>query len=256
MKITALNQQPLGMGRGAGMERDNLAIGVNPHKPWVVSAIGAGVGLATSLFGGISAAKASREAEKRQRQQEAKEDAWYTRRYNEDYVDTAAGQNLVRRAKDYAREQWKKAAGAQAVAGGTDAATAMAKEAGNRMVGDTIANIAATDQARKDNVDNMHRQAEARFAQMDMNRELQRSQNITNAAQSASNAIMSAAGAVDQASAAKPNLQGGSNNSKVATPSTPSTPSSQGGSNNSVTVDSSITNGTFRNQIRNDTFGG
>jgi len=229
MKITVLSNQPLGLGRGAGMERDNLAIGVNQPKLWIISAIGAGVGLASSLFGGISASKAAREAEKRQRQQEAKENAWYARRYNEDYVDTAAGQNLVRRAKDYAREQWKRAAGAQAVGGGTDAATAMAKEAGNKLVGDTIADIAATDQQRKANVDTQHRQAEAQFAQMDMNRELQRAQNITNAAQSASNAIMSVAGAVDQTSAAKPSLQGGSNNSKVATPSTPSSPTSVDG---------------------------
>ena len=196
------------------------------HKQWTVSAIGAGVGLASSIFGGISASKAAREAEKRQRQQEAKENAWYTRRYNEDYVDTAAGQNLVRRAKDYAKEQWKKAAGAQAVAGGTDAATAMAKEAGNKMVGDTIANIAATDQGRKAQVDNMHRQAEAQFAQMDMNREMQRAQNITNAAQNASNAIMSAAGAVEQGSTKAPNLQGGSNNGTPVTTSPVVTPSS------------------------------
>ena len=214
MKILALNQ-PLGMGRGIGTERDNLAVGVCQPKLWIASAIGAGVGLASSLFGGISASKAAKEAEKRQRQQEASERAWYNRRYNEDYVDTAAGQNLVRRAKDYARENWRKAQGAQAVAGGTDAATAMAKEAGNKMVGDTIANIAATDQEKKSHIDDMHRQAEQQFAHMDMNREMQRAQSITDAAQGASNAIMSVAGAVDQASATKPNMQGGSNNSKV-----------------------------------------
>ena len=215
--VTKLVNQPLGLGKGAGTINDckGASIGAPQPKMWIASAIGAGVGLATSLFGGSAAADAAREAERRQRQQEAKENAWYTRRYNEDYVDTAAGQNLVRRAKDYAREQWKKAAGAQAVAGGTDAATAMAKEAGNKMVGDTIANIAATDQARKDNVDNMHRQAQDKFAQMDMNRELTRAQNITNAAQGASNAIMSAASAVDQASATKPSLAGADNNSKV-----------------------------------------
>ena len=214
MKILALNH-PLGMGRGAGMERDTLAVGVSQPKLWILSAIGAGVGLASSLFGGISASKAAKEAERRQRQQEASERAWYNRRYNEDYVDTAAGQNLVSRAKDYARENWRKAQGAQAVAGGTDAATAMAKEAGNKMVGDTIADIAATDQERKSHVDDMHRKAESQFAQMDMNREMQRAQNITNAAQGASNAIMSMAGAVDQT---KPNLHGGSNNSKVTSP--------------------------------------
>jgi hypothetical protein len=87
------------------------------------------------------------------------------------------------------------------------------------MVGDTIANIAATDQARNDNVDNMHRQAQDRFAQMDMAREQQRAQNITNAASAASNAIMSAASAADQASSpAKPNLGGGNNNSTPVMP--------------------------------------
>ena len=181
---------------------------VPQRKEWIATAIGAIGGLASSLIGGNAASKAAKAAERRQRAQEAKEDAWYNRRYYEDYVDTAAGQNLVRRAKDYAKEQWKKAAGAQAVAGGTDAATQMAKDAGNKMVGDTIANIAATDQQRKAQVDNMHRQAEAQFAQMDMNREMQRAQNITNAAQNASNAMMSIGSAVDQASAAKLDLSG------------------------------------------------
>ena len=194
-------------------------MGVNSYAPerkeWIATAIGAGAGLLSSFIGGSQASKAAKEAERRQRQQEAKENAWYNRRYNEDYVDTSAGQNLVRRAKDFAKEQWKKASGAQAVAGGTAAATQMAKDAGNKMVGDTIANIAATDQARKAQVDNMHRQAEAQFAQMDMNREMQRAQNITNAAQQASNAMIAAGSAVDQMNAAKVDVAGSSNNGKI-----------------------------------------
>lgn len=212
--------EPLGDGVGAGFcaGAGFVSAGASRPKLWIATAIGAVAGLASSLIGGKKASDAAKSAERRQREQEASERAWYNRRFNEDYVDTAAGQNLVRRAKEYAKENWKKAAGAQAVAGGTDAATAMAKEAGNKMVGDTIANIAATDQQRKAQVDNMHRTAEQGFAQMDMNREMQRAQNITTAAQNASNAIMSVAGAVDQASAAKPNLAGGSNNSTTATP--------------------------------------
>lgn len=214
--------RPLGMGVGDGLQGARLdkngvmmdASLMPRQKLWIGAALGVVGGLASSLIGGNAASKAAKAAERRQREQEAKEQAWYNRRYNEDYVDTAAGQNLVRRAKDYAREQWKKAAGAQAVAGGTDAATQMAKDAGNRMVGDTIANIAAADTQRKDNVDNMHRQAEAQFAQMDMAREMQRAQYITNAAQAASNAMMSAGAAVDQAGGKTPNLNGGSNNAQ------------------------------------------
>ena len=186
--------------------------GCKAKPQWIATALGVAGGLASSLIGGNAAEQAAREAERRQRALENKENAWYTRRYNEDYLDTAAGQNLVRRAKDYARENWKKAAGAQAVAGGTDAATAMAKEAGNRMVGDTIANIAAADSQRKANVDAQHRQAEQSFAQMDMQRANQRAQNITNSAQNASNAMMNVGAAIDNAG----NLSGGSNKGVVA----------------------------------------
>ena len=203
--VTKIVKQPLGMGNCFAPSR----------KEWVAAAIGAAAGIATSLIGGSQASKAAKEAEKRQRRQEAQEEAWYNRRYNEDYIDTKAGQNLVRRAKDFAKENWKKASGAQAVAGGTSAATAMAKEAGNKMMGDTIANIGANDENRKMQADNLHRQAQNQFAQMDMAREMQRAQNITNAAQSASNALMSVGSAVDQASTRSANLQGGSNNSKV-----------------------------------------
>jgi hypothetical protein len=209
--VTKIVNQPLGMGNCFAPSR----------KEWIAAALGAAAGIATSLFGGSQASKAAKEAEKRQRRQEAQEEAWYNRRYNEDYIDTKAGQNLVRRAKDFAKENWKKASGAQAVAGGTAAATAMAKEAGNKMMGDTIANIGANDENRKMRADNLHRQAQNQFAQMDMAREMQRAQNITNAAQSASNALMSVGSAVDQASTRSANLQGGGNNSKVVDNSSP-----------------------------------
>ena len=209
--VTKIVNQPLGMGNCFAPSR----------KEWIVAALGAAAGIATSLIGGSQASKAAKEAERRQRRQEAQEEAWYNRRYNEDYIDTKAGQNLVRRAKDFAKENWKKASGAQAVAGGTAAATAMAKEAGNKMMGDTIANIGANDENRKMQADNLHRQAQNQFAQMDMAREMQRAQNITNAAQGASNAMMSVGSAVDQASTRSANLQGGNNNSKVVDNSSP-----------------------------------
>lgn len=206
--VTKLVNRPLGIGNAYTPVK----------KEWIGALIGAVGGLASSLIGGAASSSAAEAAERRQRQQEAKENAWYTRRYNEDYIDTAAGQNLVRRAKEFAKSQWKKASGAQAVAGGTDASVAMAKEAGNRMMGDTIADIATADLNRKQRVDEQHRAAEQQFAQNDINREMQRANNIKEAAQGASNAIFSAAGSLAEGatSASKvPNLAGASNNSKV-----------------------------------------
>lgn len=227
--VTKYVNQSLGMGVGDGLQGTFAGIPfVHQPKLWIGAAIGAIGGIASSLIGGSAASDAAREARRERERAEAKERAWYNRRYNEDYLDTAAGQNLVRRAKEYAKENWKKAAGAQAVAGGTAAATQMAKDAGNKMVGDTIANIAAADTQRKANVDNIHMQNEQRFSQQRQSEQLQRAQNITSAAQAASNAMMSIGGAVDQASAKTPNLQGGDNNSKVVTTTPASTPVSDG----------------------------
>lgn len=207
MKIKSISK-PLGMGAMAW------------QKHWVFSAIGAATGLASSIYGGIAGASAADAARRAQKRQEAKEEAWYNRRYNEDYADTAAGQNLVRRAKDFAKAQWKKAAGASAVNGATPASSAMAKEAGTKMVGDTIANIAATDQQRKEHADDLHRQAQDKFAQMDMQRDMQRAQNITNAASQASNALMTAGAIADMTN--KTPITGTNNNGKAAiTPSSP-----------------------------------
>lgn len=218
--VTKYVNQSLGMGVGDGLQGTFVGVPFVPQpKLWIGAAIGAAAGIASSLIGGSAASDAAREARRERERAEAKEQAWYNRRYYEDYLDTAAGQNLVRRAKEYAKENWKKAAGAQAVAGGTAAATQMAKDAGNKMVGDTIANIAAADTQRKANVDNIHMQNEQRFSQQRQSEQLQRAQNITSAAQAASNAMMSIGGAVDQASAKTPNLQGSDNKSKVVTPS-------------------------------------
>ena len=197
---------------------------VNPYSPmkkeWVATAIGAGAGLLSSFIGGSAASSAAREAERRQRALEAKEDAWYNRNYYQDYLDTAAGQNLVRRARQMYDRNIKRAQGAAAVSGATDASVQMAKDSANQALGDTMANIAANDTARKSQVDATHMRNQQNFAQMDMNREMQRAQNITNAAQAASNAMMSAGAAVDQANTSQANINGGSNNgSTVEKPS-------------------------------------
>ena len=159
---------------------------------WVPIALAA-AGVASSIFGGAKASKAAKEAERKLAAEKAANDAWYRRRYNEDYIDTAAGQNLVRRAKDFARENWQKAAGAQAVAGGTDAAAAMAKERGNKMVGDAIADIASNDTARKDNIDAAYRAENSRLTQQQIQNDKERAAAISQAASGVSDALLTGA---------------------------------------------------------------
>ena len=168
---------------------------------------GAALSLGSSIFGGMKAAKAERRARRERQQREREEQAWYDRRYNEDYLDTAAGQNLIRQANDYADKQWRKAEGAKAVGGGTDAATAMAKESANKMVGNAVANIAASDTARKDSVDSQHQRNLDNFSEQRQAEYQNKANNITAAASQMSSAMMSAGAALDSGSTTKTKLQ-------------------------------------------------
>lgn len=178
---------------GAPLGSADPSCGYAPRKKeWVQLAL-AGASLASSIWGGHQAAEQQARAEAELRAEKARNEAWYNRKYNESFVDTAAGQNMKRMALDAARENWMRESGAAAVAGGTDAAVAQAKEAGNRMVGDTIAQMAAQDTARKDNADAAYRAEQSRLAQQQMALEQQKAQNIAQTASGVSDALMSGA---------------------------------------------------------------
>lgn len=120
------------------------------------AAIGAAVGVGSAIFGGLKSASAARKARAAQRRQEAQNTNWYLRRYNEDATQTAEGQSLLRKSREYAENLYNKAAGASRVAGATDEAAAMAKHAGNETVAETMGNVAAAASAQKQNVENQY----------------------------------------------------------------------------------------------------
>lgn len=159
---------------------------------WVSVALGA-LGAGMSILGGVSSANAAKRAEKLRQEQDAKNAAWFNRKYNESYIDTAAGRNAIRQAIDYGKRQTQRTEGAAAVTGGTDAAVAQAKEGANRMVGDIIGNLAAQDTARKEQAEATYlRQQEQSTAQQMANQQ-QKAAGIAQAAQGASNALIQGA---------------------------------------------------------------
>lgn len=169
----------------------------------IATLIGAGLAVGSSLWGGAKAAQAARKANRQIAKQRAANQAWFNRRYNEDYADTAAGQRLITQAKDYAKDNWKKAQGASRVGGATDESAAAAKEAGNKMVGNTIANISAQDTARKDRIDANYRATDANLQAQQVAIEQNRANQITNAASQASNAMINAGAYIDGMNASK-----------------------------------------------------
>ena len=158
-------------------------------KEWVLGAASLALGIGSSLFGANKAKKAARRAQAENQYRTNAEKAWYDKNYNTDYLDTKAGQNLMRRAQEVQDEYIRKADGAAAVGGGTAASVAQAKESANKAMGDTIANIAAQDTSRKQHVEDAHLANTQQLSRERQQIEQQKVQNTSDAAQNASNAM-------------------------------------------------------------------
>ena len=158
-------------------------------KEWVLGAASLALGIGSSLFGANKAKKAARRAQAENQYRTNVEKAWYDKNYNTDYLDTKAGQNLMRRAQEVQDEYIRKADGAAAVGGGTAASVAQAKESANKAMGDTIANIAAQDTSRKQHVEDAHLANTQQLSRERQQIEQQKAQATSDAAQNASNAL-------------------------------------------------------------------
>jgi hypothetical protein len=158
-------------------------------KEWVLGAASLALGIGSSLFGANKAKKAARRAQAENQYRTNAEKAWYDKNYNTDYLDTKAGQSLMRRAQEVQDEYIRKADGAAAVGGGTAASVAQAKESANKAMGDTIANIAAQDTSRKQHVEDAHLANTQQLSRERQQIEQQKAQATSDAAQNASNAL-------------------------------------------------------------------
>lgn len=152
----------------------------------LLGAIGAGLGIAGSIgsaiFGGSKASKAMKDANRLIEQQKQDNQAWYNRRYNEDYSQTAEAQNLMNYAREQAEKQFKRAEGAAAVAGATDESVAISKQSANEMLSQTASNIAAQGTARKDAIEQQYLNTKNGLTQQQVQNLQQKAQNISAAA--------------------------------------------------------------------------
>lgn len=120
------------------------------------SLIGAGLGVASSIFGGISARKARRKQERMLAQQEKENQAWYDRKYNEDPTKRTDTVRLLTQMQEQIKNRNKAAKGRQAVMGGTEDSTTAVKEANNKTLADTTSQIVAANESRKDAIEGQY----------------------------------------------------------------------------------------------------
>lgn len=120
--------------------------------------IGAGLGLASSIAGGIANRKARKKQEQMLAQQQRENQAWYDRKYNEDPTKRADTVRLLTQMQEQIKNRNRAAKGRQAVMGGTEDSTTAVKEANNKTLADTTSQIVAANEARKDNIEQQYQQ--------------------------------------------------------------------------------------------------
>ncbi|NDW19421.1 hypothetical protein D0T53_10945 [Dysgonomonas sp. 216] len=144
------------------------------------AAIGAGAGLATSIFGGSKAAKQRRKMDRYLNQQDAENKAWYNANALSDYTQRADTQNLMKQLRDTMGKQNKIAANTAVVTGATPEQQAVQKEQSNKVISDTFANIGAMGQQWKDNVTDKYLTRKDNIAQQRMGMMGQKAQSYEN----------------------------------------------------------------------------
>lgn len=117
--------------------------------------IGAGLGLASGIAGGIKSAKAAREQQELINQQKAQNDAWYNKMYYQNYMDSKEAQTAMKRVEDTLRKRNQDAQAQAAVTGGTQEAVLAQQANDQQLVGDVVEGLASKSDELKRQADYM-----------------------------------------------------------------------------------------------------
>lgn len=171
--------------------------------------IGAGLGLASSIAGGIANRKARKKQEQMIAQQQRENQAWYDRKYNEDPTKRADTVRLLTQMQEQIKNRNKAAKGRQAVMGGTEDSTTAVKEANNKTLADTTSQIVAANDARKDNIEQQYRERKNQLQNQQMSIDAEKAADTANAVDGVAGTAANIAASLDS----------GAGKSKVARPS-------------------------------------
>lgn len=165
--------------------------------------IGAGLGLASSIAGGIANRKARKKQEQMLAQQQRDNQAWYDRKYNEDPTKRADTVRLLTQMQEQIKNRNRAAKGRQAVMGGTEDSTTAVKEANNKTLADTTSQIVAANEARKDNIEQQYQQNKRSIQGQQMQMEADKAAGTANVAAGVAGTAANIAATLDSGSSSK-----------------------------------------------------
>lgn len=159
--------------------------------------IGAALNAGSAIAGNIMSSRANRKAQAAQEAAYDRQEAYWTRRANEDPLQRTAAQAMITRTADELKKVNRAAQGRQAVMGGTEASVAATKDASARALGETVRDAAILGEEARE-------RAEENLIGVQTDRELSRAgweaaraQNVANAMSQAGEAAGSIAGSID-----------------------------------------------------------
>lgn len=210
-----------------------FAVGISK---WAIAPviIAAGISALSSLAGmGISAAQNKNAANARDRylrQSRQEEGNWYNRNYYADPTQRADAQRLINQVSEELKNRNRATAGRAAMGGATEEAVAQEKALGNQTLADVVGDIAASNSARKDKIDEAHHSNVQNINDAEFNMQqaeaARRAQNIQTAMQTAGSLGAAIAGSSADDSTAPtetPMTTPADTATPVATPATGST---------------------------------
>ena len=165
--------------------------------------IGAGLGLASSIAGGIANRKARKKQEQMLAQQQRENQAWYDRKYNEDPTKRADTVRLLTQMQEQIKNRNRAAKGRQAVMGGTEDSTTAVKEANNKTLADTTSQIVAANEARKDAIEQQYQQNKRSIQGQQMQMEADKAAGTANVAAGVAGTAANIAATLDSGSSSK-----------------------------------------------------
>ena len=164
-----------------------------------LAAIAALGSVASAGLGAGLSAVANDDAIARLAADQAEDRRHYARLLNRDYVNSSENQSILRKLRELQKENYNRARATNVVAGGTDAHLAAMQREGGQVVTDTANALASRASAYKDKVLAAKRASERAYAQQMFGLDMQKSQNIANAAGQATAAMAKIAAGAGEA---------------------------------------------------------
>lgn len=122
----------------------------------ILPAISAGLGLASSIYGGIKSAQDNKEFENQINQQESQAEAFFNNRVNRDFMETNAAKSVVEQLRKQYLDQAKKIDSQTAATGGTAEANIAAKGNLNENYNNVMSDVAGQATGYQENAENQY----------------------------------------------------------------------------------------------------